>query len=825
MNAERSRIVHIGLDACDVEIMTKLAESGTCPNIGRLMAQGRLVPSLAPMGTFVGSSWMTISTGCRPENHGFWNWIEIDTESYQFRQTTPRSVKFEPFWQQLSDAGLRVAAIDIPHMDLPTSFNGIALKEWGCHDRHDGVASLPSSLVEEINDQFGEHPVGCSDSGLGYDQFAPCDYIFRAGEHRTFEEDRELLTALKKGLDRKVSATIKILKDGPWDYFGVVFGEGHCAGHQFFHYHDSSHPRHDPVRVKSLGDPIVDIYAGLDRAVGSIIENVSPDSVIWLQLNHGMINHFGGHHLLGEVLRRLDVALSGHLKPGLLTRIGSKVISIVPSDWRIRLDGITAWSARQWASRKPPVWLGQAVVDSGQRFYQIPGNASVGAIRFNLAGRESSGYLEKSEIEEMIEYLTIELGRLVDIDSGKRVVRSVIPATHDVVEGIRCDLPDLYVEWEQSILPERVWSPTVGTIASKYEKWRTGEHVPHGVSVIKFPGITSGMKLATLSLEDTAPTIGAILGVPMSNVDGGVRWDIANSEPKNLPRVNQGGSLIGELSGKLRDLEIQVSRLTDASVLNEQVAMHHGRELAVWKTTAMLRLEPVSSRPKISVITPTFNRPDKLRRAINSVVSQRHENWEMLIVDDGSSTARKVVQSFEDERLRLFETSNHGPCHARNLALDHLNGEIVAYLDDDNVLDPGWLHAVAWAFRNLPDIEVVYGARIIDDESRVFGRHFNGRPILQFEPFDRRRLRQNNFADMGVIAHRSTMANRFDERLIECGDWDFFLSITEESDPFELPAIALLYDTHGMDRLSGVHQSDIELVRSKWAVEANQLMV
>jgi glycosyltransferase involved in cell wall biosynthesis len=232
---------------------------------------------------------------------------------------------------------------------------------------------------------------------------------------------------------------------------------------------------------------------------------------------------------------------------------------------------------------------------------------------------------------------------------------------------------------------------------------------------------------------------------------------------------------------------------------------------------AWLAREPPIDDVLVSVITPTYQRAERLAEAIRSVIAQRHENWEMVVVDDGSLTAAKVAAAFGDDRITVYDADHGGACHARNVALEHVRGEIITYLDDDNWLDPGWLHAVAWAFRNHPDRSVLYGARIFDDSVRSYGAGEGGWPWLQFEPYDRQLLEQGNMADMGVIAHRSGLDARFDESLVECGDWDFFLSLTERHEPLELPVIAFYYRTDGTDRLTGLRPTDDDVVRQKWA--------
>ena len=282
------RVLHIALDACDADLMLHLARTGRCPNIAALMRDGAVLDTIAPFGTYVGSSWTTISTGDRVGTHQYWNWLEVDPGDYSLGPTTPRHARGRPYWERLSDAGRRVAVFDVPHAAVPDSFNGVVVKEWGCHDRHDGTASFPPEVLGELDDSVGRHPVGCRDHPHGHDAFAPCDYTLRDGPLRSIDEERALIQLLFEGIDRKHRASVQLMEREPWDVFTTVLGEGHCVGHQLWHVHDTSHPRHDPAARLLLGDPVEEVYIRLDGVVGDLVSRVPLDTTVYVQMNHGM---------------------------------------------------------------------------------------------------------------------------------------------------------------------------------------------------------------------------------------------------------------------------------------------------------------------------------------------------------------------------------------------------------------------------------------------------------------------------------------------------------------------------------------------------------
>ena len=91
---------------------------------------------------------------------------------------------------------------------------------------------------------------------------------------------------------------------------------------------------------------------------------------------------------------------------------------------------------------------------------------------------------------------------------------------------------------------------------------------------------------------------------------------------------------------------------------------------------------------------------------------------------------------------------------ARNVGLANAKGDLIAYLDDDNVMHPGWLKAVA-GFSSWPQTEVLYGARIIEDDLAHEAARSGDLPSMSFDPWDRRRLESSNYVDQNVIAHRA----------------------------------------------------------------------
>lgn len=107
------------------------------------------------------------------------------------------------------------------------------------------------------------------------------------------------------------------------------------------------------------------------------------------------------------------------------------------------------------------------------------------------------------------------------------------------------------------------------------------------------------------------------------------------------------------------------------------------------------QISSLQSENLVSVITPAYNSERFIAETINSVISQTYQNWELIIVDDGSTdNTVNVVKSFQekDARIKLFENkTNKGSAFSRNLALRNAKGRWIAFLDSDDLWHPSKL--------------------------------------------------------------------------------------------------------------------------------------
>ena len=124
--------------------------------------------------------------------------------------------------------------------------------------------------------------------------------------------------------------------------------------------------------------------------------------------------------------------------------------------------------------------------------------------------------------------------------------------------------------------------------------------------------------------------------------------------------------------------------------------------------------------PEISVILPVFNSEEFIGKAIESVLAQTFEDFELIIVNDGSTDSSKdIIDSFSDDRIRIINQSNQGPGAARNNALKIAQGSYVMYLDSDDWFCPDALE-VAYGEINEYDADFTFFKMINYDGERYY---------------------------------------------------------------------------------------------------------
>jgi glycosyltransferase involved in cell wall biosynthesis len=184
-------------------------------------------------------------------------------------------------------------------------------------------------------------------------------------------------------------------------------------------------------------------------------------------------------------------------------------------------------------------------------------------------------------------------------------------------------------------------------------------------------------------------------------------------------------------------------------------------------------------KPKVSVVIPTYNRPSMLKEAVDSVLTQDFEDFELIVVDDGSTDGTAEEIERYGGRVKLIQHSeNRGVSAARNKGLLHARGKYIAFLDSDDLWVKGKLKIQVTFLDDNPHYPLCYTDEVWIRKGRrvnpkVKHAKYSGwifekcLPLCTISPSSAM-MRKTLFSKVGL----------FDEALPVCEDYDFWLRVS-----------------------------------------------
>jgi glycosyltransferase involved in cell wall biosynthesis len=177
--------------------------------------------------------------------------------------------------------------------------------------------------------------------------------------------------------------------------------------------------------------------------------------------------------------------------------------------------------------------------------------------------------------------------------------------------------------------------------------------------------------------------------------------------------------------------------------------------------------------PRVSIVMPSYNHAPFLRAAIDSVLSQEYPALELIVIDGGSRDGSvEILQSYGDQ-LRFVSERDRGQADAINRGFALITGEILGWLNSDDLFLPGAIARVVRAFGEHPEAEFVYGRGWEIDES---GRIIEESGVLTFDLW--RLIHQRNFIQQPSCFFRRSLFERVgpvDANLHYVMDWDLWI--------------------------------------------------
>ncbi len=522
----------LGLDGMEPDLLMKWASAGKLPTLAGCIERGACGRLLSTYNQLSASAWVTISTGVNPGAHGVYNFQERVPGQYRLTLPTSASRRSAAFWETAGDAGRRGLVVRVPMTYPVREFNGVGVSDW--------LAPLPSSpgftsppeLASELVARFG-----WAFWGELWGDSPP----HQAGRHA------QALAQLLRSCDTSFSVFRHLLARERFDLFFGVVPETDIASHILWHFHDPSHPAHDPSAPQSLRDGLLTVYQRVDDCLGQLLEQSGFGGNLLLISDHGAGPYHCGPGCVAPLLEAAGLTIrrrTGGGGPGLLGRVKRTIGRHVPWHIRRRIKPLDEATRAQGFT---------AELMSDIDFARSRAFACVciqtGEIWLNLRGREPEGIVnpgaEADELCECIRHLFMDAR---DPETGERPVEEV-RRREELFSGLNTEvIADINVRFKEGVpvngLTTRLPDGHEVTVKPRGDDGNRlpGFHRRHGIFVACGPDIQHTDTWVEGDLMDIAPTALALLDVPIPECAEGRALDdvLADSlRPRHTAQTQQ----------------------------------------------------------------------------------------------------------------------------------------------------------------------------------------------------------------------------------------------------------------------------------------------
>ena len=198
--------------------------------------------------------------------------------------------------------------------------------------------------------------------------------------------------------------------------------------------------------------------------------------------------------------------------------------------------------------------------------------------------------------------------------------------------------------------------------------------------------------------------------------------------------------------------------------------------------------------PLFSVIIPTYNRTAKLVRAVESVLQQTCQDFDLWVIDDGSTDATQEALEPFAGRLNYCYQANQGTCVARNTGIQNSNGRYIAFLDSDDHWLPDKLAVIEEAIQAHPEVGVFYSSVTnVDEDGRILwevhAREVHGSAYIEM-------LKADFMVLSSVVVKRECLKETglFDAALKMSEDWDLLIRLARQYPILAVPETLVIFE-------------------------------
>ena len=502
------KIMIIGLDGVPLGIIRRWAEGGYLPTLRRLMeggAVGHLRSTIPPTS---GPSWSSFVTGMNPGKTGIYDFLYRREGTYHFPPVNASQRGGTTMWRYLSDAGHRVGVLNLPMSYPVEEINGFMVSGWMTpYAATDYI--YPPELAAELEGVVGNYRI------------YPTETFTEGRRESFFKASYDLL-------EMRTKTAVHLAGTRAWDVFLTVFFDTDRLLHQLWHYLEPDHPWREDGEDR---EPVVrDYFQKVDESIARLLACTDEETQVVILSDHGMgrANNFIvlNNWLLEMGLLKLKRDPWTRLKE-LTFRRGFTLRNVHQIADRLGLAQQAEYVAGYFVDHLLKLaFLSFLDVDwAHSRAYSF--GRHLGSIYINVKGREPQGIVERGAeyeaVRDEIEALTYEFR---DPRSERQLIGEVL-RREEIYSGPYMDqAPDLILRPKE---PSDIFFGLAdfghrATVSTVYRY--SGMHRDYGMLVMSGPGIRPGAEIEGAVIQDIAPTVLHVMGLPVpSDMDGRVLED------------------------------------------------------------------------------------------------------------------------------------------------------------------------------------------------------------------------------------------------------------------------------------------------------------
>ncbi|MFT4599939.1 MAG: teichuronic acid biosynthesis glycosyltransferase TuaG [Arenicella sp.] len=236
-------------------------------------------------------------------------------------------------------------------------------------------------------------------------------------------------------------------------------------------------------------------------------------------------------------------------------------------------------------------------------------------------------------------------------------------------------------------------------------------------------------------------------------------------------------------------------------------------------------------RPLVSIIVPIYNGASFIKETVQSCLDQTYENWELIIIDDGSTdNSAEIIKGFLSDKVRYFRKENGGQASARNLGIEKSKGDWIAFLDADDIWVAEKLQKQIFVIENDSELDLIFCHAYVFQEKKNQKQEYPSWKTdkLKGPNFVKELFCRSGIINSSVLLKKESLSDlQFDEGtdIIGTEDWDLWLRLALANKTFYGLEDKLVYYR---EHEGGIHMNLVKMFFGKeqlYLKHQNQIQV